>query len=68
MVIEISQLFNSYLKNTKFKSKLVKRKYCMEMPIPHGEHTFLKIVYPACEPCLPPNLKGNTFECLFGTN
>lgn len=40
----------------------------MEMPIPHGEHKFLKIVYPASEPCLPPNLKGNTFECLFGTN
>jgi DNA polymerase alpha subunit A len=38
------------------------------MPIPHGEHKFLKIKYSATEPPLPSTLKGETFECIFGAN
>jgi len=38
------------------------------MPISPGEHKFLKIKYPAENPPLPPNLTGNTFECIFGAN
>jgi len=36
------------------------------MPLPHGEHRFLKIKYAATCPPLPPGLKGNTFETVFG--
>jgi len=38
------------------------------MPITHGEHKFMKIKYSADFPPLPPNLSGNTFECIFGAN
>ena len=51
---------------TKWKCKGVTRKYCFEMPLPHGEHRFLKIKYSASMPPLPLNLTGNTFEAVFG--
>ena len=51
-----------------WKAKEVKRKYAFEMALQHGEHSFLKIKYPASMPMLPDNLTGNTFECVFGTN
>lgn len=44
------------------------RKYAFEMPLNHGEHKMLKIKYPAIMPPLPMDLKGNTFECIFGAN
>lgn len=71
MIIEFNQLRQSRFKDIKgFKCKMVKRKYCFEMPIAHGEHKFLKIKYPADKngKPLPANLTGNTFECLFGAN
>lgn len=51
-----------------WKCKVVTRKYAFEMPLSRGEHKFLKIKYDATMPRLAENLKGNTFECLFGTN
>jgi DNA polymerase alpha subunit A len=51
----------------KWKCKGVTRKYTFEMPIPHGEHRFMKIKYPASMPTMPANLTGNTFECIFGS-
>lgn len=51
---------------TTWKVKAAKRKYCFEMPLPHGEHCFVKIKYPATMPPLPSGLTGNTFEALFG--
>ena len=69
MIIEFNNLRKNRFKNIQgFKCKLVSRKYCFEMPISHGEHKFLKIKYPAENPPLPPNLTGNTFECIFGAN
>ena len=46
--------------------KGVSRKYCFEMPLPHGEHRLLKIKYPASMPPLPLGMTGNTFETIFG--
>ena len=51
---------------TRWKCKGVSRKYCFEMPLPHGEHRFLKMKYPASMPPLPSNLTGNTFDTVFG--
>jgi DNA polymerase alpha subunit A len=51
----------------KWKCKGVTRKYAFELPIPHGEHRFMKIKYPASMPPMPQNLTGNTFECIFGS-
>jgi DNA polymerase alpha subunit A len=51
---------------TRWKCKGVSRKYCFEMPLPHGEHRFLKIKYPSTMPPLPLGLTGNTFEAVFG--
>jgi DNA polymerase alpha subunit A len=51
-----------------WKSKVVTRKYAFEMPIPHGEHKFLKVVYPVTSAPLPQNMKGTTFETMFGSN
>jgi len=53
---------------TTWKCKGVSRKYSFEMPIPHGQHRFLKVKYPASMPPLPAQLTGNTFECVFGAN
>jgi hypothetical protein len=53
---------------TKWKCKGVSRKYAFEMPLPHGEHRFMKVKYPASMPPMPTNLSGNTFECIFGGN
>lgn len=53
---------------TMFKCKGVYRKYAFETPLEHGEHKLLKIKYPATMPSLPSNLKGNTFEAIFGSN
>ena len=50
----------------RFRSKGVSRKYCFEMPIPHGEHRLLKVKYPSQYPPLPLGLTGNTFEAVFG--
>lgn len=50
----------------RFRCKGVSRKYCFEMPLPHGEHRFLKVKYPARYPPLPLGLNGNTFEAVFG--
>lgn len=50
----------------RFRSKGVSRKYCFEMPIPHGEHRLLKVKYPSQYPALPSGLTGNTFEAVFG--
>lgn len=51
---------------TRWKCKGVTRKYCFEMPLPHGEHRFLKIKYPSTMPPLPLGLTGNTFDAIFG--
>lgn len=51
-----------------FKCKGVYRKYAFETPLDHGEHKLLKIKYPASMPALPANLKGNTFDAIFGSN
>ena len=53
---------------TMFKCKGVYRKYAFETPLEHGEHKLLKVKYPATMPALPANLKGNTFEAIFGSN
>lgn len=69
MIMEFNAMrANQFKKITKFKCKFVSRKYCFEMPIPHGEHKFLKVKYSATEPPLPATLKGNTFDCIFGAN
>ncbi len=47
---------------------MVARNYAFEMPLPHGEHKFLKVKYPATIKPLPNTFKGNTFECVFGAN
>lgn len=52
---------------TMLKCKGVRRKYCFETPLDHGEHKILKIKYPATMPPLPANLTGNTFEAIFGS-
>jgi DNA polymerase alpha subunit A len=57
---------NMFKKIKDFKCKMVTRKYAFEMLIPHGEHKFLKVKYPATDPPLPANLKGDSFECIFG--
>jgi len=49
-----------------WKCKGVSRKYCFEMPLPHGEHRLLKVKYPSEYPMIPSNLSGNTFETVFG--
>lgn len=51
-----------------WKCKLVARNYAFEMPLPHGEHKFLKVKYPATIKPLPSDFRGNTFECVFGAN
>lgn len=38
---------NQFKKIRDFKCKFVSRKYAFEMPIPHGEHKFLKVKYSA---------------------
>lgn len=69
MILEFNNMrANQFKRITKFKCKFVSRKYCFEMPIPHGEHKFLKIKYSATEPPLPATLKGETFQCIFGAN
>ena len=69
MIQEFNQIKQTKFKNiSNFKCKFVNRKYCFEMPIPHGEHKFLKIKYPATAPPLSTNMTGNTFECVFGAN
>lgn len=35
---------------TRWKCKPVTRKYCFEMPIPHGDHKLLKIKYDSTMP------------------
>ena len=66
---ELQDLFKrKYTNISQWKCKLVPRKYAFEMPIAHGEHKFLKVKYPATMPPLPSSLKGNTFECVFGSN
>ena len=57
-----------YPQINKWRCKPVTRKYAFEMPIPHGEHRFLKIKYDCTMPSLPSGMTGNTFECLFGAN
>lgn len=52
---------------TNWKSKTQWGKYAFEMPIPHGRHRFLKVLYPATFPPLN-NLKGASFEAVFGAN
>jgi len=52
---------------TAWKCKMVERKYAFELPLPHGEHKFLKIKYDATMPPLPSNLSGRSFKCVFGT-
>jgi DNA polymerase alpha subunit A len=56
----------SYIK--KWMCKLVKRQYAFELPIPHGEGEYMKIKYSAAYPPLPSNLKGETFDHIFGVN
>jgi DNA polymerase alpha subunit A len=51
---------------TRWKCKCVTRKYCFEMPLPHGEHRLLKIKYSSQFPPMPTGLTGNTFEAMFG--
>lgn len=58
----------SYPNITTWRCKPVNRKYAFEMPIAHGEHKFLKIKYDSTMPTLNPNMKGATFDCLFGAN
>lgn len=67
MIMEFTQMKQSQFKKIRdFKCKFVSRKYAFELPIPHGEHKFLKVKYSAQDPPLPSGLKGNTFECVFG--
>ena len=48
MIMEFTQLQQTQFKRIRaFKCKFVDRKYSFEMPIPHGEHKFLKIKYSA---------------------
>jgi DNA polymerase alpha subunit A len=56
----------SYIKD--YVSKTVKKKYCFELPIPHGEHEVIKIKYLADMGTIPANLQGETFEYIFGRN
>lgn len=67
MIMEFTQMKQTQFKKIRdFKCKFVSRKYAFELPIPHGEHKFLKVKYSAKDPPLPATLKGNTFECVFG--
>lgn len=66
---EFTQIKEKHLKSVRdWKCKFVERKYAFEMPIPRREMKFLKIKYAATAPPLPQNIKGNTFETIFGTN
>jgi DNA polymerase alpha subunit A len=62
------------LRSTKFSyirdymSKTEKKKYCFELPIPHGEHEVIKIKYQAEQGTIPSNLQGETFDYIFGKN
>ena len=66
---EFTGIKDKYLKHVKdWKCKFVDRKYAFEMPIPRRELKFLKIKYDATQPPLPANIKGQTFETIFGAN
>lgn len=54
----------SYIDN--FISKEVTKNYAFELPIPHQEHSVLKIKYDAKFGFIPENLQGNTFSYIFG--
>lgn len=56
----------SYIKD--YNSKKVKKKYCFELPIPHGEHDVIKVKYLADMGTIPANLQGETFDYIFGRN
>lgn len=64
----------------KFGAKAVRRKFCFEQPYVHpaegerkavpavdAEGEYLKLKYSYAYPALPRNLKGKTFEFVFGT-
>lgn len=61
------------LRKKKFSSikkwgvKPVSRNYHFELPILHGQNTFLKLKYPAIYPSLPSDLSGEFFSCIIGT-
>ena len=67
---ELDDLINKKYTHIKplWMGKAVTRKYYFEMPLPHGEHKFFKVKYPANVQPLPSNLTGATFECSFGSN
>jgi DNA polymerase alpha subunit A len=69
MHTEFTKIKDKHLRGVKnWKCKFVDRKYAFEMPIPRREMKFLKIKYDATNPPLPNNLKGDSFQTIFGTN
>lgn len=62
------------LRRTKFnhisniKTKTTTKKYCFELPIPHGCHDCLEIKYDSNLGVIPGNLNAKTFDYIFGKN
>ncbi|XP_054978992.1 DNA polymerase alpha catalytic subunit [Sorex araneus] len=52
----------------KFKSKIVEKNYAFEIPDVPEKSEYLEVRYSAEMPQLPPDLKGETFSHVFGTN
>ncbi|XP_045146690.1 DNA polymerase alpha catalytic subunit isoform X1 [Echinops telfairi] len=52
----------------KFKSKIVVKNYAFEIPDVPEKSEYLEVKYSAELPQLPPDLKGETFSHVFGTN
>lgn len=67
MLQEFKMIWDKKLpfKKETFDIKIVKKKYCFELPIKHGVHTVLKITFDA-KISLPNEIQGKHFSCIFG--
>ncbi|XP_077592507.1 DNA polymerase alpha catalytic subunit isoform X2 [Stigmatopora nigra] len=64
---EFSELSEKY-KIMKFKAKKVEKNYAFEIPDVPAQSEYLEVRYSAEFPALRPDLKGQTFSHIFGTN
>ncbi|XP_054830106.1 DNA polymerase alpha catalytic subunit [Eublepharis macularius] len=71
-MMDVYQEFNDKIaekyKIMKFKSKKVEKNYAFEIPDVPAKSDYLEVRYSADLSRLPPDLKGETFSHVFGTN
>ncbi|XP_058497932.1 DNA polymerase alpha catalytic subunit [Solea solea] len=70
-MMDVYQEFNDLsekFKIMKFKSKMVEKNYCFEIPDVSSQSQYLEVRYSAEFPTLPSDLKGATFSHIFGAN